>query len=72
MWIEIIRWVSLILLWIALTMNVIAFVKTQRVARQLRKSLRNTEELYKKLKQIWNRLSENSENKEGDGNYENN
>lgn len=66
MWFEVIRWVSIALCWVAITIDVVAFVKTERIARRLRKALAETEDIYRKLKIVYDKKSENSENKEGE------
>ena len=45
MWIEVIKWVSIVLLWIVIVMNIGMFVRTNRIRKRLVKALGNAEEL---------------------------
>lgn len=44
MWFEIIRWTSLVLLWVALTLNLIGIVRNDRFHKQLTKMLKDWQE----------------------------
>lgn len=65
-WFEVIRWVSLILCWVAITINVIAFIKTNRVYKRLKRSLVSVNELAEKLNRRLGQVIEDLENKQGE------
>ena len=71
-WLRVIQWISIGLCWGAIALNIVAFVRTHRTYRQLCESLLKSERLEKLLEQEYNKMTENSENKEGDTNDENN
>lgn len=73
MWLDVLRWVSIALCWVAIVMDIVAFVRTERTHRKLHKELLKWRELNKELeRKIYNEITENSENNNEVKDYENN